>query len=680
MGEIGLPRVAHVVVPRPLPGPLSYLVPDDLNDRLVIGSLVLAPFRSKNIEGYVVGFTTLDDPTLKGFELKELLASPFKERVFSERDYEFYKWIAEYYQLPIGEVFHSAFPKTVFKVPKRKSKDIVEELEPARNFVSKTEPHLTLTPDQESAMSQITAAFTAQAFKSFLLYGVTGSGKTEVYLRAARAALEKGRTALVLVPEIALTPQLRKRFEDCFGDEVAVLHSSLGEKTRREYWWDILRKKRRLVVGARSAIFAPLDNIGLIVVDEEHEPSYKQEDRLRYSARDLALVRARQHGAIAILGSATPSIETFYAAEKGKHGLLMLRTRPAERPMPEIEVVDLKDEFKEALRSSKEAKLLLGKKLREGISTALSRGEQAMVFVNRKGFASFLMCRDCGEVPKCVNCSVSLTFYQRANQLRCHYCDLRMQAYEQCTKCKSYELRFMGMGTELIEDEVKRLYPTAKVGRLDADSADTAKKLETVLEKFRSGEIDVLVGTQMLAKGHDFPNVTFVGVVLADLNLHLPDFRSGERTFQLLAQVSGRAGRASKPGRVVFQTMLPEHYVIQAASRQDYLEFYRCEVEFRQQFGYPPFSRMAQVEFRDIREDRARDQAERVRNLLDHLSPDQKDFSYLGPAAASIARIANQYRWQILLKSEKTSALNAVIKTLRKEGVRFIDVDPVTTL
>ena len=391
-------------------------------------------------------------------------------------------------------------------------------------------------------------------------------------------------------------------------------------------------------------------------------------------------MRARQHNAATILGSATPGIETFYAAERGKHQLLQLKTRPASRPMPAIEVVDLKDEYKDSLKGSKDSKLLLGRKLREALAETIIRKEQAMIFVNRKGFASFVICGDCGEVPKCLNCSVSLTYYQRAREMRCHYCGLKLPAVEQCAKCQSYEIKHMGMGTELLEDEVKRLFPSTCVERLDAETADTVKKLETTLERFRRGEIQILVGTQMLAKGHDFPNVTLVGVVLADLNLHLPDFRAGERTFQLLAQVSGRAGRGDKPGRVILQTMLPDHYVIQAASRRDYLEFYRAEIEYRQQFGYPPFSRMAQLEFRDLREDRARDQAERAQQLLEHLGPDAKGFSYLGPAAASIARIANQYRWQILLRSEKSSALNAVIKTLRKEGVRFIDVDPVTTL
>ncbi|MBI3556803.1 MAG: primosomal protein N' [Deltaproteobacteria bacterium] len=679
MDTVATAKVAQVVLPRPLPGALSYLLPIEFEDSVVLGSVVQVPLGSKTSDGFVVGFTTLADPKLKGFALKKVLSSPFAKPVFSPKDLEFFLWIADYYQLPIGEVFNSAFPRAIFKIPKisRKRASGTDDLagDHARNIGP-----LRLTADQETALAAVRSSIKARKFKSFLLFGVTGSGKTEVYIRAAQAVLEQDRTALILVPEIALTPQLRQRFEDRFQDQVAVLHSGLTEKVRREFWWDILNGARKVVVGARSAVFAPLKDIGLIVVDEEHEPSYKQEDRLRYSARDLAVVRARQHNAATILGSATPAIETFFAAEKGKHELLQLRARPAERPMPAIQVVDLKTEYREALHGSKESRLLLGRSLREGLAEVLLRKEQAMVFVNRKGFSSFVMCGDCGEVPKCLNCSVSLTYYQRAREMRCHYCDLRMPAVEQCAKCKGYEIKLMGMGTELIEDEVKRLFPSARVERLDADTADTVKKLETTLESFRRGEIQILVGTQMLAKGHDFPNVTLVGVVLADLNLHLPDFRAGERTFQLLAQVSGRAGRGDKPGRVILQTLLPDHYVIQAAANQDYAGFYEAEIEYRQQFGYPPFSRMAQLEFRDLKEERAHDQANRVRQLLDHLDPDARGFSYLGPAAASIARIANQFRWQILVKSEKSSALNALIKTLRKEGVRFIDVDPVTTL
>lgn len=577
------PLVAQVVIQRPLPGPLSYLIPDGLRNVVTVGCAVEVPFRSGTADGFVVDIISASDPSLKGLELKQISDAPADFQVFTEQDLDFFQWIANYYQLPLGEVFHSAFPKAVLKRPKRKKKTKESYASESAQAVATTAASTSqsaatvapfeFTTDQAAAFEKIQRAFTARAFKSFLLFGVTGSGKTEIYIRAAQNALTQGRSTLILVPEIALTPQLRSRFEDRFGSEVAVLHSSLGEKSRREYWWDILKGRRRVVVGARSALFAPLSDIGLIVVDEEHEPSYKQEDRLRYSARDLALVRARQHNAIAILGSATPAIETYHAAENGKHERLELRTRPQSRPMPSIETVDLTKEPREQRSPEMTNRALIGARMREALAAVLSRQEQAMVFVNRKGFANFLICRDCGEVPKCLNCSVSLTYYQRSKKLRCHYCGLEMAAIDQCPKCLSFELKFMGMGTELIEDELNRLYPGTKIARLDAETADTAKKIEETLEKFRRGETQILVGTQMLAKGHDFPNVTFVGVVLADLNLHLPDFRAGERTFQLLTQVSGRAGRADKPGHVIIQTLMPDHYVLQAAAKQDYVGF-----------------------------------------------------------------------------------------------------------
>lgn len=674
-------RVAQVVVPRPLPA-LSYLVPAELEDRVKTGTPVEVPFRSGSIVGFIVGFTTTDDPALKDFKLKPIRSVPFSLDAFDEIDAAFFNWISDYYQLPLGDVFHSAFPKSVFAIPKRKRAEKEAGPEPKLPAFTPPKP----TADQTTALTSISKALDAASYASFLLFGVTGSGKTEVYLQAARQTLEAGHTALILVPEIALTPQLRSRFEERFGNEVAVLHSGMGDKTRREQWWAIRRGEKRVVVGARSAIFAPLSKLGLVVVDEEHEPSYKQEDRLRYNARDLALVRARQHGAVAILGSATPSIETFQSALSGKHTLLELKNRPAQRPLPEVTVVDLKMEREEAGNEHHDLHggfggVLFSRKFIEGLEQATASGEQSMIFVNRKGYSSFLMCSDCGEVPRCLNCDVSLTYYKSSSKLRCHYCAYEIKAPNACPECASNELKFMGLGTELIEKELARLQPKARIVRLDAETADTSKKIEAILTDFREGKIDILVGTQMLAKGHDFPNVTFIGVVLADMSLHLPDFRAGERTFQLLSQVAGRAGRGDKPGRVVLQTFMPEHYVIETATRQDYRAFFEQEVSFRKEFGYPPFSKIAQLEFRHLKENESRKQAERASKLLAHiLKPGSTEVHYLGPSPASIYRIANQYRWQILLKSEKSSSLNAVIKTLRKDGVRFIDVDPVTTL
>ncbi len=675
-------RVAQIAVPKPVPGALSYSVPDEFLNQVKIGSLVEIPFRSSKCEGFVIGFIEPDHPSIKDMKLKPISAVLFEECVFDPKDLTFFNWISDYYQLPIGEVFSSAFPKSVFKILKRKSKPDSEAVK--RQI--KDLPIFSLTEDQTTAFEKIKTALSPRKFKSFLLFGVTGSGKTEIYLRAAKQALEQGQSALILVPEIALTPQLRTRFEERFGNEVAVLHSSLSDKVRREFWWSILRGERRVVVGARSALFAPLQNIGLIIVDEEHEPSYKQEDRLRYNARDLAIVRAHQHGAAVILGSATPSIETFHAASKGKHELLELRTRPESRPMPTTEIIDLKDEpfpegeYKHQLHGGFGG-VLFSKKMIDGIRESLEKKEQAILFVNRKGYSSFLMCSDCGEAPECLNCSVSMTYYKSAAKLRCHYCALELPVPKICAKCNSKNMKLMGIGTEFVEKELCDEFKEARITRLDADTADTAKKIEDILERFRNGEIDILVGTQMLAKGHDFPNVTFIGVVLADLNLHLPDFRASERTFQLLSQVSGRAGRGDKLGKVVLQTFMPDHYVIQTATQQDYRKFYAEEISHRETFEYPPFSKIAQIEFRHLKELQSRSDAERAAALLDHLlKSGQTDVQYLGPTPASIAKIANQYRWHILLKAEKSSSLNAIIKTLRKGGVRFIDVDPVTTL
>lgn len=664
--------VVEVVVPRPLAGPLWYQVPENLIEQVKLGSFVKVPLKTKSTLGFVVGF--IDPQKLKStgrnFELKNISECSFPGSQFSQKDLEFFNWIANYYQLPIGEVYYSAFPKTLFTALKRKPKP-----QPLADASARAST-LELTFDQNIAIGRLREAFLAKRFKSFLLFGVTGSGKTEVYIHAASEALNLGRTALILVPEIALTPQLRARFEERFGENVSVLHSSLSLSQRRTHWWNTFSQKKKLVVGARSALFAPLQNIGVIIVDEEHEPSYKQEDRLRYSARDLALVRARQHNAIVILGSATPSIETYHAASTGKHELLVLNTRPNHRPMPTIEVIDLKSEPRE-FDSSENGRVLLGQKLRAGLIETLDRGEQAIVFVNRKGFASFLICQDCGHVVKCLNCSVSLTYYRNDLKMRCHYCGFETQVLAQCEQCHSFSSRFMGMGTERVEDEIQRTIPQARLARLDASTVSTGKKLEELLKKFRNRQIDILVGTQMVAKGHDFPDVTFVGIVLADLNLHLPDFRASERTFQLLAQVAGRCGRDQKPGRVVLQTFLPSHHAIQAAAEQNYLKFYAAEIEERKAFGYPPFSRMALIEFRDLKEIRAREQAEKIGRLLGQL---KADFTYLGPASASIAKVANQYRWKILLKSEKIASLNSIVKTLRREGVRFIDVDPIATL
>lgn len=680
-------KYALVSIPRPIPESLTYEIPNSL-EKIQIGSVVEVPFRRSKIEGFIVGFETADKIQSE-YEIKPIERYLTETPVFNEDDLKFYKWVSDYYQIPLGEVLGTAFTKSVFIRPSRTVKR--KKTEPSESTKPVSFAH---TDEQKTAISSIVESVRSSKFKSFLLYGVTGSGKTEVYLNAAKECIAQGKSALILVPEIALTPQLRTRFEEYFGDSVAVLHSSLTEKTRRDFWWDALEGRKKLVVGARSAIFAPLKNIGLIVVDEEHETTYKQEDRLRYNARDLALVRAKHHDATVVLGSATPSIETFYASKSGKHTLLELRERPQSRPMPIIEIIDMKEEHDRKKKTAKENKspferVIFSDAMINGVVKTLHRGEQAIIFVNRKGYSSFLLCKDCGDVPECLNCSVSLTYYANSRKLRCHYCGFEDRVPEKCGKCGSSGIKFMGLGTELAYEELEKIlkpeFENLTIARLDSDTAPNMKKLEEILQDFRDKKTQILLGTQMLAKGHDFPNVTFIGIVLADLNLHLPDFRSGERTFQLLAQVSGRAGRGSIAGKVILQTYMPDHYVIEAAKEQDYRKFYEREIEERKVFEYPPFSRMAHLEFRNLKEERAQSEARKISNLLDHLLKNKdgvmgSDVTYLGPTAASIGKIANQYRWQILLKSEKFSSLNAVIRTLRKEGVRFIDVDPVSTL
>lgn len=661
---------AIVAIPRPLGKALTYSVPSTLRHQIRLGSLVRVPFRNSTIEGFVVDTYDENKKNItpdKKFKLKAIQELIVSAPLFDEEDLKFYRWIADYYQTSLGEVFYSAFPKFLFKGNQPQP----SEIEDHEN--SNIDSQIVLTEEQNLALTKISECILEKRAHSFLLYGVTGSGKTEVYLRAAKLASDTGRTSLILVPEIALTPQLRQRFEDRFGSQVAVLHSSLSEKKRRQYWWDIYFKRRRIVVGARSAIFAPIKNLGLLIVDEEHEPSYKQDDHLRYHARDLALVKAKLVNAVTILGSATPSLESYYAAVNGKHTLLKMMNRPAERPMPKIDVVDLK-------KSPLLKNTILSVTMKEALFETIKKGQQAMIFVNRKGYSSYLLCHDCGYVPHCTQCSVTMTYYQSSRSMRCHYCGLSSHAPDVCPVCFSRQLRFMGFGTEQVENELKATFPSARIERLDAEKANSAKKLEELLSKFRNGDIDVLVGTQMLAKGHDFPNVTFIGIVLAEMGLHLPDFRAGERTFQLLAQVSGRAGRANLAGKVLMQTYMPDHFVIRAAIAQDYDAFYREEIEVRKSFLFPPFARLAQLEFRHRNEGLAERDAVAAASLINHSPLIKEKLSFVGPAPASIAKIANEYRWQVLIRSEKVASLNSLLKSLKKEGVRLIDVDPINTL
>ena len=550
--------------------------------------------------------------------------------------------------------------------------------------VGYTPPAHELNAEQESALKAIRARFELGEFGVLLLHGVTGSGKTEVYMRAVQETLARGKTAIILVPEIALTLWIGRQCRAWFGarfEGVAILHSALSDAERAREWWRLRNGEARVVVGTRSAIFAPLENVGLIIVDEEQENSYKQEETPRYHGRDVAIVRAKMEGAVAVLGSATPSMETYHHARNGKYELLTLASRVAERPLASVEIVDLREEFQQTHQTSP-----ISAALHAGIQECLTSGTQALVLINRRGYSWSVLCRSCGASLQCVNCSISMTHHKQRNRLECHYCGSIQQIPKVCPKCQSKYVYFFGEGSEHLEERLRKEFPGARIARLDRDTARTKRQYQEMLGAFASGALDVLVGTQMLAKGHDFQRVTLVGVVGADSSLSLPDFRAAERTFQLLTQVAGRAGRGELKGRVLIQTFYPEHYAIQDAVKQDYSAFFERELHFRRMMAYPPFTSLANVIARDTSLEKA---IRWSRQLSEYFSPhDGSSVRVLGPATAPLARLKKEHRFQFLLKSPRRSVLTKLLsgalsfcegKEIPQTAV-LVDMDPLSLL
>jgi primosomal protein N' (replication factor Y) len=537
-------------------------------------------------------------------------------------------------------------------------------------------PTRTLNPHQLAAYQQIRASVEARKFETFLLHGVTGSGKTEVYMRAIDAALALGRGALLLVPEIALTPAVAAQFIDHFGDRVAILHSAFTDSERATQWRRIRNGVAGVVVGTRSGVFAPVRDLGLIVVDEEHDGSYKQEETPRYNGRDLAIVRARAAGATVVLGSATPSLESRYNAARAKYKLIDLPERIECRPMPEVELIDMRVEFLETRRQA-----TFSRRLVEAIRGRLEAHEQVMLLLNRRGFSSFVTCRSCGERVECVNCSLTLTYHRRDRRLLCHVCGYAERVPKVCPKCESEYIQFVGTGSERVEEELHQAFPEARIARMDRDTVTGRRHYETILHSFREHEYDILVGTQMIAKGHDIPNVTLVGVVSADIGLGVQDFRAAERTFQLLTQVAGRAGRGDIPGMVYIQTVNPDHYAIRFASMQDYPTFYEKELQFRRLMRYPPFSALANVLVRAPKIEDAIAISQEVGNFL---MPAPENVKVLGPAEAPVPKLKKEYRYQLLIKAASRSKLSEILHNLRRHArdrnwsptSLVIDVDP----
>ncbi|MGB9402791.1 MAG: primosomal protein N' [Candidatus Acidiferrales bacterium] len=583
-------------------------------------------------------------------------------------------------------------PLPVLLLAANVSRKVIERLERAGRVAIWEEPRIAeedpwdtdyippsnvLNAEQSTALEAIRGWLNAGEFSVGLIHGVTGSGKTEIYLGAVEAALARGKSALVLVPEIALTLWMSRHVRARFGPKVAVLHSALTDSERAREWWGVRRGDARIVVGTRSAVFAPLENLGLILVDEEQESSYKQEETPRYHGRDTAIYRARLEGATVVLGSATPSLESYHNARTGKYKLLELKSRVENRPLAQVRVVDLRDEFRAYHKAAP-----ISESLRAAIADRLAAGTQAMILINRRGYSWFLLCRSCGHHVQCVNCSIALTYHKNRQRLECHYCGYSIRIPKACPKCSQEYLYFVGDGAERVEEYLNELFPKARIARLDRDTVRTKQQFQKLLGAFAKGEIDVLVGTQMVAKGHDFERVTLVGVVAADLALGRPDFRAAEKTFQLLTQVSGRAGRGRLPGEVLVETYYPEHYAIEFAARQDYGGFFEKEAHFRRMMHYPPYTALANVLVRDRKVEHA---IRWSRALAEYFAPYEKQgMKILGPAAAPLARIKQEFRFQFLLKTPKrsilTQALAGCLDFCEKRGIPetavIVDVDP----
>ena len=539
-----------------------------------------------------------------------------------------------------------------------------------------------LTGEQQGVLAHILPAIEQKKFTTFLLHGVTGSGKTEVYLQASQKALDEKRSVLLLVPEIALASQLEAHFYSRFGRKVALLHSGLSSGERFDQWQQIMRGEAAIVIGARSALFAPLADPGLIIIDEEHDSAYKQEDSLRYQARDMAVLRGKLQNAPVLLGSATPSLASFHNAHSGKYQLLSLKNRIENRPLPDVSVVDLRE-----VKNKKEGLPFFSQELLSALHDNLGKGNQSLIFLNRRGYASLMLCQDCGSPVKCRHCNISLTLHKSRNLLSCHYCGYTAKSAIICPSCQSAKVKEIGFGTERIEEELQNRFPSARIARLDRDTSTSRRKFLKILKAVHNQEIDILVGTQMITKGHHFPHVTLVGIIWADAGLGLPDYKAGERTFQLISQVTGRAGRGDKPGKVIIQTHQPDHYAVTCAKQHDYIGFAEKEMQLRNALQFPPFSRLVNIRFSGENEDKVKEAAMSIARKARPIAASM-NIDVLGPASAPLSRLRNKFRWQLLLKCADSGFLHILCDQLSQKlshtGSRSVtisfDIDPENML
>jgi primosomal protein N' (replication factor Y) len=730
--------LVQVAAPLPVDTLFTYRVPPALADRIAVGRRVLAPFRNTIRAGFIVSIYT-SGPLPKS--IKEVMDIPDEPPYFNASLWEFLKWAADYYMLPVGLLLKTALPRGADRksspwailmpegrkclgerlpadflrkgsAPLKDLKDSIgakiaeeacakgwiaveERIARPRVTLKRQElPELiecgarpaeiervTLTDEQRIAYLRVRDALEQGEYKPFLLHGVTGSGKTEVYIEAIRDALRLGRRALVLVPEIALTPQLARRFLRRLGAGIALYHSGLTPAQRTDEWRRIAAGRVNVVIAARSGVFVPLDKIGIIIVDEEHDPSYKQEDACPYHARDLALARGKLEGATVVLGSATPSFESWVNAQRGRFERLELTSRRHGGTLPPVRLVDLR---KQDMFTSHR---FLSPPLLQAMRETLARGEQVILFLNRRGFDTIVQCRACGRVFKCPNCDVTLIHHKGAEQLRCHLCGHSQPPPRMCPQCKGGDLFFGGFGGEKLEERLEELFPDARVARLDSDSTAKRGELERIIEGIRNRTIDILVGTQMIVKGHDFPGVSLVGVLWGDLSLHFPDFRAAERTFQMLTQAAGRTGRKTDSGRVLLQTFDPDHSALRHAAAHDYEGFFEEESELRKELAYPPYGHLALIRVEGTNEDLVEEAAVRIGRAARFSKSKSADVLILGPASAPRKKAVGKHRWRLLLKCASRPPLRALARSLKHEGYFkggrvniTLDIDPVDML
>lgn len=659
--------IAEVVVGLPIDKTFHYSIPEALKEKVSVGKRVWVPFGQRRLVGYVVGLGEAADVA----NIKDIEEVIDEDPILDEAMLKLTRWMADYYFCSWGEAIENGLPAVL-----RKGKTEIKSRKTAPDRHYEPSFDLKLTPQQKLALAPVLEDLEKRHNHVYLLFGVTASGKTELYMQAISFALKQGRSCIVLVPEIALTPQATERFKARFGDEVCVIHSRLSEGTRFKAWEKLNEGKCRIVIGPRSAVFSPLKNLGLIIIDEEHETSYKQEDSPRYHARDVAIKRAAISGAAVIMGSATPSLETYYNAEAGRYKLIKLTERINKRQMPKVRILDMRKELMKRKRVA-----VFSYALQDAIAKVLAAKMQAILFLNRRGFSTHMDCKKCGHVMECKKCKSVLVYHSDINKLVCHYCNRKYGLPRICPSCKSSYIKFFGIGTQKVESEMYRLFPGARIARMDTDATTKRGSHEKILDGFKDGSTDILIGTQMVAKGLDFPQVTLVGIVSADVSLNLPDFRASERTFDLLTQVAGRAGRGDETSEVIVQTYTPTHYSIAMAANHDYEGFYKKEIATRKFAGFPPFNRLIKFTFRAGKEEKAEKAATELAERLKQL----KGAKVMGPAPSPMIKVRGQYRWNVFLKfkTEKIFSLqlrHIVAEFKRGKGAFMtVDVDPMST-